>query len=82
MANKTSPEGSSCTHAICSLRYVVDHYVSYGSSVNICSLDILKAFDKMNHHALFIKFVSLWRHQLNNVTHLFISIKSFPYRDF
>ena len=49
--------GLSCSHAIFTLRTVVDHYVNYGSTVNVCSLDLSKAFDRMNHHALFIKLM-------------------------
>jgi len=29
--------------------------VSFGTTVNICAVDLPKAFDKMNHHGLFIK---------------------------
>jgi len=39
------------------LRSVVDYYVNNGSTVNICALDISKAFDKMNHHGLFLKLM-------------------------
>jgi len=28
-----------------------------GSTVNICALDLTKAFDKMNNHGLFIKLM-------------------------
>jgi len=31
--------------------------VSNGSTVNICTLDLSKAFDRMNHHALVIKLI-------------------------
>ena len=44
-------------HAIYTLRSVVDYYVNNGSTVNICALDISKAFDKMNHHRLFLKLI-------------------------
>jgi len=37
------------------MRKVVDYFVANGSTVNLCSLDITKAFDKMNHSALFLK---------------------------
>ena len=47
----------SCAHAIYTLRSVVDYYVNYGSTVNVCLLDLSKAFDKMNHHGLFIKLM-------------------------
>ena len=50
-------KGSSCAHAIYSLRCVVDHYVDFGTTVNICTVDISKAFDKMNHHGLLIKLM-------------------------
>jgi len=53
---------SSCAHAIYTLRSVVDYY---GSTVNVCSLDLSKAFDKMNHHGLFIKLTE--RHLPNNI---------------
>jgi len=48
---------SSCTHAVYTLRSVVDYYVNNGSAVNICAHDISKAFDKMNHHGLFLKLM-------------------------
>ena len=28
-----------------------------GSTVNTCAIDLTKAFDKVNHHALFIKLM-------------------------
>jgi len=37
---------SSCAQAIYSVRKVVEHYVSGGSTVNVRLLDLLKAFDK------------------------------------
>jgi exonuclease III len=47
----------SCAHAIYSVRSVVDYYVAGGSTVNICALDLAKAFDKTNHCALFMKLM-------------------------
>ena len=44
-----------CANAVCVLRSVVDYYVSYSSTVNICALDLSKAFDKMNQCGLFLK---------------------------
>ena len=35
----------------------VNYYNSLGNTVNLCALDISKAFDKMNHHGLFIKLM-------------------------
>ena len=47
--------GLGCSHAINTVRCIVDRFVKCGSTVNLCALDLSKAFDKMNHHALFIK---------------------------
>ena len=35
--------------AIYCVRNIVNHYVSHGSTVNLCALDITKAFDRLNH---------------------------------
>ena len=51
-------KGYSCSHAIYSVRRVVDYYVNGGSMVNLCLLDLSKAFDKMNHYALYIKLMN------------------------
>ena len=40
------------------VRKVVDHFVNGGSTVNVCLLDLSKAFDKMNHYAFFIKLMN------------------------
>ena len=47
-----------CGHAIYSMRKVVDHYIAGGSTVNVCQLDLSKAFDKMNHFGLYIKLMA------------------------
>ena len=48
---------TSCSHVVYSVRNVIDHYVSNGSTVNVCTLDLSKAFDRMNHYVLFIKLI-------------------------
>jgi len=48
---------SSCSHAIYSVRCVIEHFASNNTTVNICCLDISKAFDKVNHYALFLKLI-------------------------
>lgn len=48
---------SSCAKAVYTLRSAVDYYVSFGSTVNMCSIDLSKAFDKMNHHGLLTKLM-------------------------
>ena len=47
----------SCNHAPYVMRKTTEYFVSRGSTVNICSLDIHKAFDKVNHFGLFIKLM-------------------------
>ena len=48
---------SSCSHAIYSVRKVVEHYAASGSTVNVCLLDLSKAFDKIDHCALYLKLM-------------------------
>ena len=50
-------KGFGCGHAIYSVRKVIDYYVAGGSTVNVCLLDLSKAFDKMSHSALYIKLM-------------------------
>ena len=47
----------SCTQAIYACRNIIDHFVQSGNTINMCALDLSKAFDKVDHHALFIKFM-------------------------
>ena len=46
-----------CCHVVFSVRNVIDHYVANGSTVNVCTLDLSKAFDRMNHYVLFVKLM-------------------------
>ena len=50
-------KGLGCNHAIYTVRKIVEHFTQGGSTVNLCALDLTKAFDKVNHHALFIKLM-------------------------
>ena len=45
-------KGASCRDAIYSLLKTVEHYVNNGCTVNICAIDLSKAFDKVNHNAV------------------------------
>ena len=45
---------SSCSQAIFTMRTVVEHYTNIGSTVTLCSLDISKAFDRVDHYALLL----------------------------
>ena len=46
-----------CSHAIYTVRNIVNRFIDGGSTVNLCALDLSKAFDKVNHSALFIKLM-------------------------
>ena len=37
---------------------VIDEYVAEEFTVNVCALALAKAFDRMNHFALFIKLMN------------------------
>ena len=50
-------KGVGCRDAIYALQSVVDFYTKHGSTVNLCLLDISKAFDKVNHYGLYIKLM-------------------------
>ena len=50
-------KGRGCRHAIYAFRSVVNHFVNSGDTVNVCALDLSKAFDKVNHCALYIKLM-------------------------
>ena len=51
-------KGIGCSHAIFSVKNVIDKFVSNGSTVNLCALDMSKAYDRMSHHGLFIKLMN------------------------
>ena len=48
----------SCSHAIYAVRNIVEYFTRYASTVNLCAIDLSKAFDKVNLHALFIKLMN------------------------
>ena len=49
---------SGCSHAIYTVRQTVEHFTNSGTTVNLCALDLSKAFDKINHFALFTKLMN------------------------
>jgi len=50
-------KGVSCNSAVFTVRKLVDSFVNRGSTVNLCAIDLAKAFDKVNHHALYVKLM-------------------------
>jgi hypothetical protein len=44
-----------CSDAIFAVQSVNDYFAKRGSTVNVCALDISKAFDKVNHFGLYTK---------------------------
>ena len=54
---KKSTSCSTCSHAIYSVRNSVNRFIDGGSTANLCTIDLSKAFDKVNLHALFIKLM-------------------------
>ena len=48
----------SCSFSIFSVRSIVDKFIAGGSTVNLCIIDLSKAFDNMNHHALLIQLMN------------------------
>ena len=62
-----------CCHAIYSLRKTVEYYNDCGSNVNLCAIDLAKAFDKLDRFVLFqvlmnrgypAKFIAILRYWL------------------
>jgi Reverse transcriptase (RNA-dependent DNA polymerase) len=47
-----------CSQAIYTVRQTVEYYNNSGSTVNLCALDLTKAFDKVNHFGLFTKLMN------------------------
>ena len=50
-------KGVGCSFAIRTVRSIVDYYVTNGSTVNLCAIDVSKAFDGVNNFALLNKLM-------------------------
>jgi hypothetical protein len=48
---------TSCSHVIHTVRNIIHRFIDSSSTVNSGALDLSKAFDKVNHSALFIKLM-------------------------
>jgi hypothetical protein len=46
-----------CSHALYTVRHVVDYFVRNDSTINLCLVDVSKAFDKLNHSVLWLKLM-------------------------
>jgi len=47
----------SCRHVIYSVRRVIESYIDKGSTVNVCALDMSKAYDRTNHFSLYMRLM-------------------------
>ena len=50
-------KGLSCNHAVYSTRRIVESIIKGGNTANLCSIDLSKAFDKVNHFGLYLKLM-------------------------
>jgi len=50
-------KGIGCSQTVYTVRTIVTRLIDGGSTVNLCALDLPKAFDKVNHAALYIKLM-------------------------
>ena len=50
-------KGLGCPHAIFCVGQIIDIFVKGGSTVNVCTVDISKAFDKVNFYILLTKLM-------------------------
>ena len=74
-------KGVGCRDAIFTVKSIINHYTSNNSTINLCALDITKAFDRVNHDILFknlmerkipVYFLSMLR---NWYAKIFISVR-------
>ena len=50
-------KGLGCNFAVRAVRNIVESFTKGGSTSNLCAIDLSKAFDKVNHHALYLKLM-------------------------
>ena len=50
-------KGFGCGHAIYSATKLIEHFIKGNSTVNLCALDISKAYDTVNHCGLLLKLI-------------------------
>jgi len=47
-----------CSHAIFSVRKIIQRFTKAGYTANLCSIDLSKVFGKVNHSCLFLKLMN------------------------
>ena len=60
-------KNTGCRNAIYTARKAVEQLNQDGSTANICAIDLSKAFDKVNHDALYIKLMKRLIPNVNTV---------------
>jgi len=50
-------QGVGCSHGIYTVRNTISSVTNKGTTVNLCAIDLSKAFDNVNHYALLIKIM-------------------------
>jgi hypothetical protein len=50
-------KNSGSNGATLTAKYVIDFYITHGSTVSVCLLDMTKAFDKVNRYCLYLKLM-------------------------
>jgi len=67
-------KGTGCNLAIRVVRNIVDNVTKGGSTSSLCAINLSKAFDKVNHHALFTKLMKrLIPNELLNILECWLS---------
>jgi len=46
-----------CNYAIYTVHQIAARFIKGINTVNLCAIDLSKAFDKVNHHALLLKLM-------------------------
>ena len=47
-----------CSNTIFSVHKTIERFIKAGYTANLCSIDLSKAFDKVNHNCLFLKLMA------------------------
>ncbi len=63
-------KGLGCNHAIYIVQEVISYFTANNSTVNLCALDLSKAFDKVNYCALFSTLID--KHVPSNIINLLL----------